>query len=220
MTYQLRHAGSPKMIAGLSAQQIAEGLRDGRFDATDEIRATGETTWQPLEAHPQFSELVEELEAPASRRHEEPTHLDMNALIDVCLVLLIFFILTTTYAMAVQKVVDVPTPQKDGKKARIVQVKDVRQRMVQLRAYLEQQSGKPVVQVENTTRDVVNADGSINKSKLAEELRREAKGEVNKTELLLDARDISWGTFIAIQDAARSAGIEKINQLSRVGGTK
>jgi biopolymer transport protein ExbD len=204
------------MLPTLSAQQIAEGLRDGRFDASDEVRLAGETAWLPLEAHPQFAELVEELEAPPPRRHEEPTHLDMNALIDVCLVLLIFFILTTTYAMAVQKVVEVPTTQKDGKKARVVQVKEVRQRMVQLRAYKEQ-SGKPVVQIENTTRDVVTVEGLIDKTRLADELRREARGEVNKTELLLDARDISWGTFIALQDAARSAGIEKINQLNRTG---
>jgi biopolymer transport protein ExbD len=214
ITYQLRHAGSPKMLTGLTPEQIADGLRDARFDATDEVRAAGESSWQALEVHPQFAELAEELEAAAPPRHEEPTHLDMTALIDVCLVLLIFFILTTTYAMAVQKVVEVPTAKSDNKKARVVFVKDVKQRMVRLRAFKDGNKNT-IIQVENTTRDVVTADGAIDKVKLAEELRREAKGDVLKTELLLDARDITWGTFIAIQDAARSAGIEKINHLSK-----
>ena len=61
---------------------------------------------KPIEAHPQLAEIAFDLEPPRPMHHPEATSLDMNALIDVCLVLLIFFIMTATYA-AVQKVVPV-----------------------------------------------------------------------------------------------------------------
>ncbi|MFO0966775.1 MAG: biopolymer transporter ExbD [Gemmataceae bacterium] len=214
MAYQIRHAGSPKLLSGISAQQIADGLRDGRWDAADEVRGEGETSWQALENHPQFAELVEELDELGPPRHEEPTNLDMNALIDVCLVLLIFFILTTTYALAVQKVVEVPEAKAEGKKARQVSAAEIKQRMVRVRAFKDA-GGKLTIQIENTTRDVTDAEGKIDKARLAEELRREVKGDTIRTEVLLDARDVSWGEFITIQDAARSAGVDKIHHVSK-----
>src|SRR5436189_5274480 len=98
MSWQLRHEGSPQALKGLTLQQIANGLRDGQWEPTDEVMGPDDKAWQAIENHPALAELAEELEAPPVKRHDEGTHLDMNALIDVCLVLLIFFILTTTYA--------------------------------------------------------------------------------------------------------------------------
>src|SRR4051794_6326469 len=115
MTWQLRHTGSPKILKGLSLPQIVEGLRDGLWDVTDEVVGPGETGWQSIENHPQLAEIAAEVEAPPPRRHEEATSLDMNALIDVCLVLLIFFILTTSYMNIVQKVVPLPTVKEGSK---------------------------------------------------------------------------------------------------------
>ena len=37
MPWQLRHEGSPRVIPNLSEAQIVEGLRDGRFEPTDEV---------------------------------------------------------------------------------------------------------------------------------------------------------------------------------------
>src|SRR5205823_4768899 len=116
MPWQLRHEGSPQALEALTLQQIAEGLRDGLWEPTDEVKGPGEQTWQAIENHPQLAEIAEEIEAPPLLRREEGTHLDFNALIDVCLVLLIFFILTTTYATTVQKVVPLPTVKAEGKK--------------------------------------------------------------------------------------------------------
>src|SRR5262249_31743288 len=113
--WQLRHEGSPRGLSGLSVAQIVEGLRDGTWDVTDEVQGPGETTWQPIENHPQLAEIAEEVLAPPPRRHDEPTSLDLNALIDVCLVLLIFFILTTSYVNLVQKVVPLPVVKGDSK---------------------------------------------------------------------------------------------------------
>lgn len=221
LKYQLRHAGSPKVIEGLSAPQITEGLRDGRWDGTDEVRGAGEN-WRALEDHPHFGELIEELEEPPGPRHEEPTHLDMNALIDVCLVLLIFFILTTTYVISVHKVLPAPPTQTDevkkaaegkkkGKGALPLDPAKARN-MVEVRAFKDK-AGKPVIQVENTTRDVFDDKGNLDPAKLVNELLPEVKRKL--PEILLRAEDISWGLFISIQDAARSAGIEVIHHVQK-----
>ena len=102
MSWSVRHEGSPRVIEGLTVEQIAEGLRENSWETTDEVRGPNDAEWRPLENHPQFAELAFELEPPPRREGDDETRLDMNPLIDVCLVLLIFFMLTTTYA-ALQK---------------------------------------------------------------------------------------------------------------------
>lgn len=98
MSWKVRHEGSPKHVEGLTPEQVLQGLLDMQFEPTDEVQGPGETTWTALENHPQFAEAAAEIEAPPPRVYDDETRLDMNALIDVCLVLLIFFILTTVYA--------------------------------------------------------------------------------------------------------------------------
>src|SRR4051812_31415454 len=98
MAWQVRHEGSPRVVRDLTAQQIVDGLRDGLWEPTDEVQGPGEARWRAIEAHPQFAEAALDLETPPPAHPPEATSLDMNALIDVCLVLLIFFILTTSYA--------------------------------------------------------------------------------------------------------------------------
>src|SRR5262245_18825159 len=148
MSWQLRHEGSPQAIKDLTLQQIAEGLRDGLYEPTDEVMGPGDKARHAIENHPSLAEVAEEIEAPPAVRHEEGTHLDFNALIDVCLVLLIFFILTTTYATAVQKVVPLPTVKTDGKGVRRISTSDVKKHMIRVQAHLDS-AGKPVVLVEN-----------------------------------------------------------------------
>src|SRR5206468_7389193 len=96
MPWQVRHAGSPRIVRNLTLQQLVDGLQDGLWETTDEVQGPGEAVWRPIEAHPQMADLAQDLEAPPPDRHPEATSLDFNALIDVCLVLLIFFILTTS----------------------------------------------------------------------------------------------------------------------------
>src|SRR4051812_39555251 len=105
MPWRFRREGAAQEIGDLSLEQIGAGLRDGKIEPTDEVLGPGETQWQAIENHPALAELAEELEAPMPRVHDDPTSLDMNPLIDVCLVLLVFFILTTSYAAAVLKVI-------------------------------------------------------------------------------------------------------------------
>jgi biopolymer transport protein ExbD len=209
MPWQVRHEGSPRVVSNLTVAQIVDGVRDGLWETTDEVLGPGETRWRAIEAHPQFEELAQDLEAPHPPRHQDPTSLDMNALIDVCLVLLIFFILTTSYANLVQKVVPVPAVKSDGR-IRTVKVEDVKARMIRVQA-VGDKDGSPTVRIENQPVDVAAASGKgIDAAKLRAALQPYVRGEDRKTEVIFDAQGISWETVIQIQDAARAAGVQKI----------
>ncbi len=214
MAWQVRHEGSPRVVRNLTPQQIVDGLRDGLWEPTDEVQGPGETRWRSIESHPQFAEVALDLEPPRPTHHPEATSLDMNALIDVCLVLLIFFILTTSYANLVQKVVPVPTENDASAKARAVptiSVKDIQSRMIRLQVGVDK-SGKPLLHIENQPVDAFTADGkSIDVAKVEAALKPFVRGEGHKKELLMDARGVSWETVIQIQDAARAAGIHTIH---------
>src|SRR5262245_47547658 len=97
MSWNVRHQGSPQYASVSSSEEIAEGIQQGLWEPDDEVMGPGEERWTPLELHPAFAEALADYDPlPASPPPEE-TRLDMNPLIDVALVLLIFFILTTVY---------------------------------------------------------------------------------------------------------------------------
>jgi biopolymer transport protein ExbD len=216
MTWQVRHQGSPRSVSRLSLQDIADGLRDGAWEPTDEVKGQDEEAWTPLESHPQFADIAAEVEPAPPRRHDEATSIDMNALIDVCLVLLIFFILTTAYAAAVQKVVPIATVKADGKKVRVVKLQDVKKRMIRMQA-AQDRDGKLTVRVENQPVSILADDGrTIDPERVRAVLRPHIRGEDGKTEVIFDADpDLPWGIVIALQDAAKSAGIRTIHHLVR-----
>lgn len=210
MPWQVRHQGSPRIVRDLTLPQIVQGLRDGVWETTDEVLGPGDTRWQPIETHPQLAEIAEDLEPPRTGRHPDATSLDMNALIDVCLVLLIFFILTTSYANLVQKVVPIPAIRSDGK-VRTVKAADVKDRMVVMEATGDP-AGKLAVRLDLQPVDVLDAGGKLDAAKLRSKVESfVGRGSARKRELMLDARGITWETVIQIQDAARAAGIQKIH---------
>ena len=213
MTWKIRHEGSPRHLEGLTFAQVAEGLRDGQWEPTDEVMGPQDTAWVVIEDHPQLAEIAADVEPPP-RHHPDETHLDMNALIDVCLVLLIFFMLTTTYVVTVQKVVPLPTVAEQQKKGpKRVRTDQVKRQMVRVEATADK-SGKLTVRVENQTLPVVRADGkTLDETKFRKELERYTRGPERKTEMLLDAPSVTWGTVIALQDAAKSAGVRVVNHL-------
>lgn len=212
--WRLRHQGSPREISDLSVQQIVDGLRDGLWETTDEIRGPSDERWQAIESHPQLREIAEDLATPPPVRHEDPTSLDMNALIDVCLVLLIFYMITTAYAAMVQKSVPLPMTRADAKGIKVIRVDEVKSKMIRVQTYLDA-SGKPVVRVENQTlKDVLDADGmKIDADKVRAALQPYVKGESHKTEVLLDAREITWENVVLLQDGARAAGVQTVHHL-------
>jgi biopolymer transport protein ExbD len=220
MTWQIRHQGSPQSLSGLTLEQIVEGLRDGRWESTDEVKGPADRQWLPIESHPQLAETAAELE-PGPLAHVDEAHLDMNALIDVTLVLLIFFILTTAHATAIQKVVPVPTVSVDPKSGKHrVPAAQVRKFMVLVKATADSR-GKPLVEVEGRKVDVCReADGALDEDKLVSVLRPYVQGDPPRTQMLLDAEHVSWGLVIAIQDAARAAGIQTVHHLNKRKQTK
>src|SRR5262249_28118804 len=116
MNWKIRHEGSPQSIDGLELQQVLDGLRDGRWAPADEVMGPGEANWQAIENHPQLAETAADLEPPPPKDHDDETRLDMNPLIDVALVLLVFFILTTTYE-TIRKVIEAPGTSSQSEKS-------------------------------------------------------------------------------------------------------
>jgi biopolymer transport protein ExbD len=201
MTWKIRHEGSPRAIEGLTSTQVVEGLQDGLWEPSDEVMGPQDHGWSALESHPQFAESAADIEPRPPRHREDETRLDMNPLIDVCLVLLIFFILTTSYA-ALQKVLDLPgTTSKNETGPPEKTEKEVDQFMIRVEA--REENGTPVIKVENQVVDLGH---------LVAELSNYVRSQ-RKTEILLDASGVDWGTIVAIQDAAKGADIKKVHYL-------
>jgi biopolymer transport protein ExbD len=207
MTWKIRHEGSPKSIDDLTLDEVIEGLQEGQWETTDEVMGPNDTQWVALENHPQLEEIAADIEPPPPPPHDDETRLDMNPLIDVCLVLLIFFILTTSYA-ALQKVLDSPSISEDNDtKMKVVSRADVEKVMIMVRVTME--DGKPVIHID---KDVVP------KERLLGALKSYV-GKTPKTELLLEPDpEVPHGTLVAIQDAAKKAGVLKIHFAREVGG--
>lgn len=213
-TWKARHQGSPQIVQGLTFSQLVTGLEDGRWEVTDEVMGPNDTKWIAIESHPQLIEIAMELEPEPPRPQEDETRLDMNALIDVTLVLLIFFILTTTRAAALQKIIPLPTIDVNKETgAKVYRAADVEKYMVHVKAYADE-SGKPVVKIGEQTIDAVGEDGkSIDTEKLRGLFQPFFKVDPTKTEMVLEARQITWGDVVAIQDAAKGAGVRVVHHL-------
>src|SRR5258708_16463662 len=159
MNWKIRHEGSPRAIEGLTLQQIVEGMQDGLWEPTDEVMGPVDSTWTALESHPQLAEVVLEMQPIEKAGHGDETHIDMTALIDVSLVLLIFFILTTSYA-AMHKILELPTFSSDNPNHAILKVNDKDIKKLMIRAVLRKgPDGTTVFKVEDkevTKSDLVN----------------------------------------------------------------
>jgi biopolymer transport protein ExbD len=152
----------------------------------------------PIENHPQLAEIAMDLELEPPREHEDESRIDMTALIDVCLVLLVFFILTTTYA-ELQKMIDSPNLTADAdQKLPVVTRKQVEQSMIQVT--VKQTDKGPVIKVEGQ---------EVEPERLVPVLKHFVGP--SKVELLLDHdREVPHGTIVTVEDAAKSAGINQV----------
>ena len=205
MSWAVRHQGSPRRIENLSVQQVVEGLQDGLWEPTDEVTGPEDAGWTAIEEHPQFAEVVESLEPPEAKVHEDETRLDFNALIDVTLVLLIFFILTTSY-QTLEKVMEMPKSSADDPSGvRVVEQERVENFMIMVKA--RQDSGKPQIWIE---------EKQVPEERLQAELAKLAR-QSKKSELLLDASGVDYGTVVKIIDAAAGAHIAQVHFLTRQG---
>src|SRR5262245_51194879 len=201
--WNIRHEGSPRSIEGLTLQQVLEGLQDGRWEATDEVMGPHDRDWITIENHPELAEVAAELEPPPPRVYDDETRLDMNALIDVTLVLLIFFILTTTYA-SLQKIIDAAsaTAERPGDKIRQVDSDEVEESMIKVEARTVEKDGMARTVLKVQGKEVAPED-------LQTELRKHVGGQRRKVLLDHDPK-VPHGVIVAIQDDARSAGVSDV----------
>jgi biopolymer transport protein ExbD len=193
----VRQEGSPRAVSVPSPAEVLAGLRDGNWLPTDEVKGPSDPDWQPIETHPAFSAAAAELEPPRPEPPDE-THLDMNPLIDVCLVLLIFFILTITYA-SLERAISIPEDTPDSKGPAQVDFKEIRDKVFLVTARME--GDKVVVRIEKKEVPV---------DQVAAEMRLviDATG---RREMVLDIdKDVPWGVETAILDAAKGNGVNNI----------
>jgi len=202
MYWTIRHQGSPRAVEHLSQEQVVAGLRDGAWDGADEVRPAGEADWQPLEAHPQFAEAAAEIEesnSPLVPEDAEEQRIDMNPLIDVCLVLLVFFILATTYQI-LDRVLDLPTNQATASRdIPTMTLNDVRERMIIVR--VRQGAEGPVFHI---------GDELVTRGTLENALKRAVR-KTHRQEVVIDAREVEWGSVVRVVDAATGARIRKVH---------
>lgn len=197
--WSVRRAGSPQQTDGRTPRAILRELADGTWDAADEVRGPGEPEWRPMEAHPEFADAVEEITADPPKEPEEETHLDMNPLIDVALVLLIFFILTATY-QTLRRSLNLPGGGQSpdgGAKQQEVEYEDIRERVILLGARMR--------------------DGglqlSVDEKPVAEDKLDDALAAAKKSgrvEVLLHQEHVPWEKTVAILNAAKRQGLTQI----------
>lgn len=178
---------------------MLDGLKDGEWAATDAVRGPGDSTFRPLESHPVFEEAVAELEEPEPAAEEE-THLDMNPLIDVSLVLLIFFILTATYA-TLRRSLELPPEPPDPKaeRASIPKLSDLKDRVFKVVVTLE--GDEPVVRVEGKVVPWADLE-----AEMTEYVQKKGKAEA-----YVDVSpDVLWRDQIRVLEATRGAEVRHI----------
>ncbi len=199
MSWQIRHEGSPNITSGLTAQKVLEGLHEGVWDLTDEVRGPHDSKWAPLESHPFFEEALTEYEEPHAHHVDVEEHLDMNPLIDVALVLLIFFILTTSYD-AMKKVMELPNMNRTDKtKKNVVLPPEIKKEFVKVE--IEAQDDKILYKVDGQ-------DVPEDKLKTAIEIGVSQ----GRFKLVLMPQDgVTWGSVITVVDAGRRAGVKKVS---------
>jgi biopolymer transport protein ExbD len=210
MSWKLRHAGSPKAIEGLTLTQIVEGLADDKFDASDEVLGPGDKKWLAIDMHPKLEEIASEMDEARNKKVEgedpEEQRIDMNPLIDVCLVLLVFFILATTMSV-LESVLDIPQSKMD----KVGKVKQVKQSDIissTIMVYAVKEGGKTVVKLENKPVPIEDLQAHLDSH----------VKETRKLELIINAQGVEWETVVAIIDAAGSVGIKKVQFLKSAAG--
>jgi len=199
-TWRVRHEGSPTSVQLPSAAKVLEGLRDGDWEATDEVRGPTDARWTTLEEHPVFAEIVEEMTPPPPEPPDE-TKLDMNPLIDVALVLLIFFILTATYSTLRRSIELPPEPEKDGQTSKPIKIENIKDDVFRVKIWMEDR--QPMIKIE---------DKGIQIDDLDREIEAVVKATGRKKMYVDVAGDVPWGIEAKLYDAAKAAGIHEIYQ--------
>ena len=193
--WDLRNHDSDSKSILFESIEIQDLIVSGLISINDEIRKEGETTWKTFLDYPEFDGTFS---VKSSIKHDEDENIDMNALIDVCLVLLVFFILLTSYAKLVQhleaaktnpdsKIPSITTTQADQK----------------TKVVIKTEAGKTLFYINE---QVVESEN------LTTALKASARKLKSKDLILFYSDDVPYQAVISIQDAARAADFQQILQ--------
>ena len=196
-TWLVRLIGDPTPRTLDDPHKVIDGLRDGDWEPSDEVRGPADTLWRPIEEHPTFADAVAEM-GPPPPEHPDETKLDMNPLIDVALVLLVFFILTASVA-TLRRTIDIPPPQDEGGPP-LPKTADVDDRIFRLKVSMDDKT--PIVSIN---------DRPIVFERLDQEVSDVVKGTGRKEMLLIATDDVPWEIFVKVQGAATEAGVHQIH---------
>ncbi|MGL4423529.1 MAG: ExbD/TolR family protein [Gemmataceae bacterium] len=195
--WSIRFEGTSNLRSVDTAHAVLEGIRDGLWEPSDEVRGPGDTGYRLIEEHPLFADVIAEM-GPPEKREPEDNHLDMNPLIDVCLVLLIFFILTTTYE-SLRRTLDVPAEPEDKAAAQKKLQEDLKDKAFTVTAWMD--VGKPKVKIEDDLVDLKELDSKM----------KQIVKSTGRSEMMLEVEGkVPWGVEAAIHDAARGASVYQI----------
>lgn len=196
MTWKVREEGSPQVRDGLSLEQVLEGLAEGEWGPTDEVRGPADADWTRFENHPTFSDAVA-LE-PMPRHEDEETHIDMTPIIDVAMVLLVFFILIFTYSVLEKRL---EAAQAGVAGPAVVTTQEVKNQMILVKAARE--NDQTVYRLEDDPKPVP-AD------QLGAALGRFVRSTSHTTLLLAVGDDVPFGDTVFVQDQAKGVGMDKV----------
>jgi len=197
MNYSVRHQGSPRAVNDLTVAEVIEGLQEGQWDPTDEVKGPTDHEWAAIENHPQFEEIAADLEPPVGTHEVDETRLDMNPVIDVALVLLVFFMLTASYA-AIQRVLIMPSGARKASERLAYTPQKVDELLIKVTAR-PGEGGQTIYKVESQEVD----------EKFLKTVIENYVKQTGKTQLVIDAKGVEWVAVVAIQDAAQGAGIQR-----------
>lgn len=147
---------------------------------------------------------------PSRKRHQENDAIDMTAMVDVTFLLLIFFMVTASFAA--QKVLETSPPQEQeqteeagaGGGAPGPTFEDLEESSV-------------IVEVDGQDRITVDGKAVAGIHELREVLNQKLVGE-QKTEVLIQAQyEAKHGTVVSITDTAMDVGMQRVRRLSRKG---
>ena len=193
--WNLKHHVTDSKSNLLESIEIKDLIASGLISIDDEIRKEGENAWKTLLDYPEFQEVFS---SKSTTKHEDDDNIDMNALIDVCLVLLVFFILLTSYAKLVQHLESAKT-NPDSKIPSI----STSQADQKTKVVIKTEAGKTFFYINE---QVVESDN------LTSALKASARKLKNKDLILYYSDDVPYQAVISIQDAARASDFQQILQ--------
>jgi biopolymer transport protein ExbD len=180
-------------------------MDDGRGASPIEAPQTDFTTLDDEERR--LEQVLEEDETPPipiRRRTRSDEEMDLTPMVDVTFQLLIFFMVTASFAL--QKSIDVPTPDPEKKGA------------AQQLQILEDLEGSSIrIQIDAANAIMIDEEPLGDPSRLQDALKDKMRKE-QKTEILITAHSASLHrTVITVIDAANGVGMQKIRLVSRQG---